>query len=127
MSQGSAPLAFNTVNNKTPSLSVLDMAGFGGGGGGMSKKQGGKKKNQKANTASKLKPKAQWDRYMKMKKLTGVRVSARVNNGDDKLGEWMEIGKIKSENDELAEAAVALQRAIIAEVREKSSIASSSW
>ena len=89
----------------------------------MSKKQGGKKKN----TASKLKPKAQWDRYMKMKKVTAVRVSVRVNNGDDKLGEWMEIGKIKSENDELAEAAVALQRALIAEVSKIRSIATSSW
>ena len=66
-----------------------------------------------------MEPKAQWDRYIKMKLVSGVRVGVRVNNGDDKVGEWLEVGKVKSENDELVEAAAALQRALIAEVRGK--------
>ena len=61
-----------------------------------------------------MEPKAQWDRYIKMKLVSGVRVGVRVNNGDDKVGEWLEVGKVKSENDELVEATAALQRALIA-------------
>ena len=49
-----------------------------------------------------------------MKLVSGVRVGVRVNNGDDKVGEWLEVGKVKSENDELVEATAALQRALIA-------------
>ena len=103
-------MAFNTMI-KTKSFSALEMAGFGGGGG-MAKKGGKKNKN------TKLKPKAQWDRFMKMKNVVGTRVGARVNNdGEEEVGEWVEIGKIRSENGDLVEAAVAFQRALIAEVR----------
>ena len=132
LSQGSAPfVAFvPTKTTTTPAViasrplfsPALEMAGFGGsGGGGMSKKGGKKKKSTTTNVMAKLKPKAQWDRYIKMKHTSGIRVGVRVNNsnnGDEKkeVGQWLEIGKIKCENNELVEAAVAVQRALIAEV-----------
>ena len=102
----------------TFSSSSLSMAGFGAssGGGGMSKKKKGKtSKPTKNNNSPILKPKSQWDRYGSLKKATAVRVAARVANDGQNAGEWYEIGRIKSEGDEFAEAAVALQRGIIAE------------
>ena len=94
-----------------PPSSSLSMAGFGGGA---SKKGGKKGKNKGA--AQKLKPKSQWDKYLKMKKASSVKVAVRVSNEGSDAGEWYEVGKVKSENDEFTELAVVLQRGIIADV-----------
>jgi len=50
-------------------------------------------------------------------KLKGAKifpVAVRVVDGDDK-GEWLEVGRVKSEGDEYTEIAVATQRGLIAE------------
>ena len=50
-------------------------------------------------------------------KLKGAKifpVAVRVVNGDEK-GEWLEVGRVKSEGDEFTEVAVAMQRGLIAE------------
>ena len=41
-------------------------------------------------------------------------MAVRVVNGDEK-GEWLEVGRVKSEGDEFTEVAVAMQRGLIAE------------
>lgn len=84
------------------------------GGGG--KKSSGKKKGKKAGALPvKLKAKTQWDRYGDdLKGQTIFRVAVRVVNGDDK-GEWLEIGRVKSEGDKWTQVAVAMQRGLIAE------------
>lgn len=101
----------------------LQMAGFGGGGGGnTSSSKGGKKKGKSKVTAPLvLKPKQQWDRYGSLKAFNAVKVGVRVvkvkeNDGDGNENEWLEAGKVKSENDESIEIAIALQRGLIAEV-----------
>ena len=78
-------------------------AGFGGG-------DPKKKKEQK------LKPKAQWDRYTDaLKKETPYRVAVKaVGKGSE---DWLEVGNIKSKGGDYTKAAVARQRALIAEVR----------
>jgi len=80
------------------------MAGFGGGGQG---------KPKKAATAG-LKPKAQWDRYLELKKETAVAVGVRIIE-PGKEEDWLEVGNIKSVNGEFNQLAVALQRALIAD------------
>lgn len=82
------------------------MAGFGGGGGGASKK-GGKKDN------TKLKPKAQWDRYKDLKDEEAVRVAVRCVNS--KKRQWYQIGAIKSQKNAYTEAAVLRHKVLIAE------------
>mmetsp|Transcript_19972 Transcript_19972/g.29918 ORF Transcript_19972/g.29918 Transcript_19972/m.29918 type:complete len:220 (+) Transcript_19972:95-754(+) len=105
-------LIVGSQHDHTMPLSTLQMAGFGGGG---STKKGGKnKKKTKKDTPIVLKPKQQWDRYANLKAATGFKVAVRVVDGDDG-NEWLETGKVKSENDESTEMAVALQRGIIAE------------
>ena len=50
-------------------------------------------------------------------KLKGAKifpVAVRVVNGEEK-GEWLEVGRVKSEGDEFTEVAVAMQRGLIAE------------
>mmetsp|Transcript_29532 Transcript_29532/g.45078 ORF Transcript_29532/g.45078 Transcript_29532/m.45078 type:complete len:241 (+) Transcript_29532:90-812(+) len=120
-------LAFTHTSNSfglrtsTPVTSTLLNAGFGGGGGGgmSSKKKGGKKsKNASSSSAGiKLKPKPQWDRYGKeLKKATATVVAVRVaNDGTDDKGDWYEVGRIKSEDNQFTDIAVAMQRGIIAE------------
>jgi hypothetical protein len=90
------------------SVTSLSMAGFGGGDGGKAKKG----KSKKAATAG-LKPKAQWDRYLDLKKETAVSVAIRIL--DSEAEEWLEVGNIKSIGGEYNELAVAKQRALIAE------------
>lgn len=87
------------------------MAGFGGGGGGMGASS---KKNQKKNAASlpKLKAKAQWDRYADLKQCMKVVVGVKLSG--DGEGDWLEVGKVRSENDEYTLIAIARQRALIA-------------
>lgn len=82
---------------------VLRAGGFGGDAGG--------KKNPKK--LAKLKPKAQWDRFLGMKGSNRVRVAVRTTNTDE--NEWLQVGHIKSVNDEFTALAVARQRALIAE------------
>jgi hypothetical protein len=116
----SSTSAFVPSRQTFSSSSPVSMAGFGaassGGGGGMSKKKNGKtSKPTKNNNSPIFKPKSQWDRYISLKKATSVRVAARVANDGQDVGEWFEIGSVKSEGDEFTEAAVAFQRGIIAE------------
>jgi hypothetical protein len=80
--------------------SPLMMAGFGA-----SKEQSKKE--------TKLKPKAQWDRYASLKKELGIRVAVRVvKDGED----WLEVGRVRSKDNQYTEIAIAKQRAIIAYV-----------
>ena len=88
----------------------LSMAGFGGSGGSSSTKK--KKKN--VVKLPKLKAKSQWDRYNDMKQCKKITVGVRiVGEGEDE--DWMEVGRVRSLNDEYTEVAVARQRALIAE------------
>lgn len=78
-------------------------------GGSKGGKKGGKK-------PAPLKPKAQWDRYINLKKSTGVSVGVRVaNDGEEAKGEWYEVGLVKSEGNDSTEVAVVMQRGIIAD------------
>jgi hypothetical protein len=52
-------------------------------------------------------------RYADLKNCLRVRVGVRVKETDH----WLEVGKVKSEDGDLLEAAIARQRALIAEVR----------
>ena len=75
---------------------------------------GSNKKSKKPAVQKKLKPKQQWDRYLDMKKEIAKKVGVRLE--DD---EWLAVGKIRSKASEYTEQAVALQRALIAEVRRR--------
>lgn len=78
-------------------------AGFGSGG-------------PKKNKEQKLKPKAQWDRYTdSLKKETPYRVAVKAVGKETE--DWLEVGNVKSKGGEYTKAAVARQRALIAEVR----------
>jgi len=98
------------VSDITESSTSLFMAGFGGSSSS-SKKKG--KRDKKTTVV--LKPKQQWDRFLSWKKSTSVMVAVRVANDDSTLGQWLEVGKIKSEDDKYTEIAVVSQRGIIAE------------
>ena len=95
--------------------SPLSMAGFGGGSGSAPSKGGGGAK------LLKLKAKSQWDRYGDLKQCKKVTVGVRIKGGDGEggatstVGEWMEVGRVRSEDDGHTEVAVARQRALIAE------------
>jgi len=106
------PIQINSfIATQTSSTSSLNMGGFGGGG----TKKGGKKV-KKVPSVLKLKPKSQWDKYLNLKKASSVKVAVRVaTNSESDIGEWYEVGKIKSDGDEFTESAVIVQRAIIAE------------
>mmetsp|Transcript_9041 Transcript_9041/g.12858 ORF Transcript_9041/g.12858 Transcript_9041/m.12858 type:complete len:232 (-) Transcript_9041:152-847(-) len=101
---------YTTGNTNNHDISPLFMAGFGGGGGGGGAKAKAKKGKK---TSSSLKPKAQWDRYYDLKKYTIVPVAVRVEGSGDE--EWLEVGRIKSEEDAFTEIAIARQKALIAE------------
>ncbi|KAL3909616.1 MAG: hypothetical protein SGARI_002516 [Bacillariaceae sp.] len=92
----------------------LFAGGFGGGG-----KSGGDKKKKSSgasdNKEAKLKPKQQWDRYSAFKKEPKIRVGVRSK--EDESDEWLEVGRVRSKDNQYTELAVARQRAIIAEVR----------
>jgi hypothetical protein len=82
------------------------MAGFGG------------EKNKKKDTPIKLKPKLQWDRYATLKTADKVQVGIRLINDDAEAtsSDWLEVGRVKIKDNENIPLAVAMQRAIIAEV-----------
>ena len=107
---------------------VLKMAGFGGGGGSSgggkktkSKKKtgGGKNRPKKGKNPTTVtagyKPKQQWDRYSDLKREEKVRVAVKIV-GDNDNNEWLEVGRIKTKDNAYSAIAVALQRALIAEV-----------
>lgn len=99
---------FLGVTQKEPCLSSLSMAGFGGAGSS-------KKGNKKGTSTPRLKPKPQWDKYLKLKNASSVKVAMRVANEGNEVGQWFEIGTIKSEENKFTEVAVALQKGIISE------------
>ena len=118
-----------TSSSSAPTNNVVDhimlrMAGFGGGGGGgaTSKKKGGGKNRPKKNKTPPVtagyKPKQQWDRYSDLKRETKIRVAVRIldDDGDEENNDWLEVGRIKSKENSYTAIAVALQRALIAEV-----------
>lgn len=95
--------------------------GFGGTSSDSSGSGGGNKKKGKGgggggSGSPSLKPKQQWDRYIAFKKEDKVRVAVRCK-GDGESDEWLEVGRVKSKDNAYTEVAVAIQRAIIAEVR----------
>lgn len=81
---------------------VLSMAGFGG--------SVSSKKQKKGASLPKLKAKKQWERYDDLKGSQSVKVGVRIKGE----GEWMEVGNVRSA-DENIEMAIARQRALIAE------------
>lgn len=95
------------------SKTQLSMAGFGGGGGASKKnKKGGG--GGSAKPLPKLKAKTQWDRYADLKKSQKIVVGVKIT-GEDEASDWMEVGKVRSENDEHTLVAIARQRALIAD------------
>lgn len=94
-------------NDVAQSQTALSMAGFGGAGAASKKK----KKSGGGPKLPKLKAKSQWDRYKDLKKYKPVTVGVRIQGEE----EWMEVGRVRSANDEYTEVAVARQRALIAE------------
>ncbi|KAL3811413.1 hypothetical protein ACHAXA_005314 [Cyclostephanos tholiformis] len=99
-----------TTRPRCTAVAPLSMAGFGGGGSPSSSKGGG------ASKLPKLKAKSQWDRYANLKSCKKVTVGVRIkNDGVNGGGEWMEVGRVRSEDDMHTDAAVARQRALIAE------------
>eukprot|EP00985_Skeletonema_marinoi_P009200 scaffold4254_cov136-Skeletonema_marinoi.AAC.4 len=85
------------------------MAGFGGGGGG------GSKKNKKVKPLPKLKAKTQWDRYADLKQCKKVIVGVKIVGDEEEDADWLEVGKVRSENDEHTLVAIVRQRALIAD------------
>ena len=57
------------------------------------------------------------DRYNALDEATDVDVFVRIMQDDNSVGEWLEIGCVKSENDEYSQSAVSIQRGLIVEVR----------
>ncbi len=109
----SAALSTSSFYQTSPQRSTttqLSMAGFGGGGG-TSKKN--KKKGGAAKPLPKLKAKTQWDRYADLKQSKKVIVGVKISGEDE--ADWMEVGKVRSENDEHTLVAIARQRALIAD------------
>jgi len=96
------PLAVAVARSN--SATHLMMAGFGGGGGNQKKKG--------AASLPKLKAKAQWDRYADLKQCSKVVVGVKLSG--DGESDWLEVGKVRSQNDEYTLIAIARQRALIA-------------
>ena len=95
----------------TPVVLRPTYALFAGGFGGRDVT----KKGAKALTKQvKLKPKQQWDRYLDMKTEKKIRVGIRME--EDESEEWFEVGHIRSKEGANTAVAVAIQRALIAEV-----------
>jgi len=108
------------TNTHTTTSTVLSLAGFGAAGSSSSKK--GKKKKTggaSATTTQKLKPKTQWNNFKSLTNESSVtvamRVAAKEGSGDVGVGQWFDVGMIKSEGGEFTEVAVALQKGIITE------------
>jgi hypothetical protein len=107
-----------SLSSSSASSTRLFGGGFGGGGGSPADSAGAGKNKRKgqSNKPPSLKPKQQWDRYAEFKKEDKVRVAVRCR-GEGESEEWLEVGRVKSKGNEYTEVAVAVQRALIAEVR----------
>lgn len=92
--------------------SRLFAGGFGGGGASKKKAKDSKSDNKQI---VKLKPKQQWDRYIDMKTETKIAVGIRMKEDDSE--DWLRVGYVRSKDSAYTAIAVALQRALIAEVR----------
>lgn len=69
---------------------------------------------EKKKKETKIKPKQQWDRYSDLlRKEKPFRVAVKVLGGAN--DQWLEVGNVKSKGGEYTKAAVARQRALIAE------------
>eukprot|EP00587_Corethron_hystrix_P010227 CAMPEP_0113311250 /NCGR_PEP_ID=MMETSP0010_2-20120614/8558_1 /TAXON_ID=216773 ORGANISM="Corethron hystrix, Strain 308" /NCGR_SAMPLE_ID=MMETSP0010_2 /ASSEMBLY_ACC=CAM_ASM_000155 /LENGTH=230 /DNA_ID=CAMNT_0000166843 /DNA_START=77 /DNA_END=766 /DNA_ORIENTATION=+ /assembly_acc=CAM_ASM_000155 len=86
-------------------------AGFGGGGSSLSKKN--KNKATDGKKGSPLKPKQQWNRYIKMEKEAEITVGVKLVDEDN--DEWLAVGKIRSRESKYTTKAVFRQRSLIAE------------
>mmetsp|Transcript_27033 Transcript_27033/g.41459 ORF Transcript_27033/g.41459 Transcript_27033/m.41459 type:complete len:244 (-) Transcript_27033:37-768(-) len=103
-------------------LAPLFMGGFGASNKKTSSKNK-KKNNKKKDTptaTSKIKPKAQWDRYNddSMRDVPPVDVAVRVVVSDEEEPprDWIPVGRVKSaDNNSYTDIAVARQRALIAD------------
>jgi len=125
-----------TTMSPPPSfLSATAAGGFGGGGSGKKAKKtkggGSGGSSGGSSTAKKLKPKQQWDRFttaLKGEDRFPVAVRRVVEDGDGgdsdetAASEWLEVGCVRSREGRYTEAAVALQRGLIAEVRTVGSV-----
>jgi hypothetical protein len=104
-------IASSSPVSRASSSRLFLAGGFGGSAGGDKKK--------KAATNTKLKPKQQWDRYLALKKESKIRVAVRCvvdDSSSDVTEEWLEVGRVRTQDDKYTESAVARQRALIAEV-----------
>lgn len=99
-----------TRSTTSSSSFPLFAGGFGGGG----KKSKGSS-NKSASKPTKLKPKQQWDRYLDMKTETKIAVGVRMKEDDS--DDWFQVGHIRSKDGAHTTLSVAIQRALIAEVR----------
>ena len=61
-----------------------------------------------------MKAKAQWDRYADLKQCSKVEVGVKLSGDGEGEGDWLEVGKLRSHNDEYTLIAIARQRALIA-------------
>ncbi|GAX17642.1 hypothetical protein FisN_18Lh303 [Fistulifera solaris] len=68
-------------------------------------------KKKEGKTATPLKPKQQWDRYLALKRAPRVMVGVQIQDTDD----WLPVGSVKAKDTAALEAAVLRQRALIAE------------
>jgi hypothetical protein len=122
------PPIFNTVTTATRIkpywAKITRMAAKGGFGTSKSNNSSG------PGNVIKLKPKSQWDRYLSIT-TPPIRVAVRAGGGEQQQeeDEWLEVGWIKHlvEDNLSVEMVVARQRALIAEVNKKKTLASSTF
>lgn len=106
--EGFSPLVRLSTSPSSCSTTAL-LAGFGGG----ASKNGGKKAPSKQ---AKLKPKQQWDRFIDSLKGT-AKMPVGVRMKEDDSDEWIRVGAVRSKDDAFTAISVAMQRALIADVR----------
>jgi len=104
-----------TIPSSSSSKTLLFAGGFGGGGGASTKNKVDKKSSA-SKQIIKLKPKQQWDRYLAMKGTKKIPVGIRMK--EDETEDWIQVGYVRSKDDAYTEVSVAMQRALIAEVRQ---------
>lgn len=102
-------IATTTTPSPCTTGTSLMMAGFGGGTGSSSNRS--KKNTQEV----KLKPKQQWDRFTALKKETRYPVAIR-KTGDNDASSWLEVGAVRSKDNQYTEASVVRQRGLIVDV-----------
>ena len=99
------------------SSSSLSMGGFGAAAASNNKKDS----KQQPKKSPKLKPQQQWDRYLELKDSDKVKVAVRLIDGaavaavDADATKWLEVGSVKSKNNEYTEAAVIRHRILISD------------